>query len=78
MQFDKVKDYDGLVKDRHSGAILLANHAKANEYLAKKRSIQSEIEMRSEINTLNERLNDLETVKNDVSEIKALLQKLAK
>lgn len=77
MQVDKVKDYEGLVKDRQSGAILLNNHAKANEYLVKKRSLQSEIEMRGEINTIKDRLNDLETVKNDVSEIKALLQKLA-
>jgi hypothetical protein len=76
MEVDKVKDYEGLVKDRKSGAILLNNHAKANEYLNKKRSIQSEIEMRGEINTIKDRLNDLETVKNDVSEIKALLQKL--
>lgn len=78
MQFDKVKDYEGLVKDRKSGAILLNNHAKANEYLAKKRSIQSEIEMRSEINTIKDKLNDLETVKNDLSEIKELLQRLSK
>lgn len=77
MAFDKVKDYEGLVKDRQSGAILLANHAKANEYLAKKRALTETADLKREINTIKERLDDIETVKNDVSDIKALLQQIA-
>lgn len=77
MAFDKVKDYEGLVKDRQSGAILLANHAKANEYLAKKRALTETAELKREINTIKERLDDIDKVKNDVSDIKALLQQIA-
>lgn len=77
MAFDKVKDHEGLVKDRQSGAILLANHAKANEYLAKKRALTETADLKREINTIKERLDDIETVKNDVSDIKALLQQIA-
>jgi hypothetical protein len=77
MILDKVKDYEGLVKDRQSGAILLANHAKANEYIARKKALSETHELKKEINTIKERLDDIETVKNDVSDIKALLQQIA-
>lgn len=78
MIVDKVKDHEGLVKDRQSGAILMANHAKAAEYLNKKRELLQQTEIRNEINTIKERLDGLEDMKSDVSEIKNLLQKLAK
>jgi hypothetical protein len=78
MIVDKVKDYEGLVKDRQSGAILMTNHSKAAEYLNKKKEIQQQHEMRNEINTIKERLDGLDEMKSDVSQIKSLLEKLAK
>lgn len=77
MRLAKIKDHEGLVKDETSGAILLNNHAKANEYLAKKKALTETADLKREINTIKERLEDMETVKNDVSEIKNLLQQLA-
>jgi|LakMenEpi03Aug12_release.lakeMendotaPanAssembly.Ray.scaffolds.fasta_scaffold264328_2 hypothetical protein len=78
MIVDKVKDHEGLVKDRQSGAILMASHSQAAEYLNKKKQIQQQHEIRNEINTIKERLEGLENIQSDVSEIKNLLQKLAK
>jgi hypothetical protein len=78
MIVDKVKDYEGLVKDRQSGAILMTNHSKAAEYLNKKKEIQQQHEIRNEINTIKERLDDIEQMKSDMSDIKSLLEKLAK
>jgi hypothetical protein len=78
MIVDKVKDYEGLVKDRQSGAILMTNHSKAAEYLNKKKEIQQQHEIRNEINTIKERLDDIEQMKSDMSDIKNLLEKLAK
>lgn len=78
MIVDKVKDYEDLVKDRQSGAILMSNHSKAAEYLNKRKEIQKQHEMRSEINVIKERLSGLEEMKSDVSQIKNLLEKLAK
>lgn len=77
MKLAKIKGHEGLVKDQVSGAILLTNKAKANEYLSKKRTYEETQDLKNEINTIKERLDDIETVKNDVSDIKALLQQLA-
>ena len=54
MIVDKVKDHEGLVKDRQSGAILMASHSQAAEYLNKKKQIQQQHEIRNEINTIKE------------------------
>lgn len=77
MDVYKIKDHEGLVKDKHSGAILLSNHAKANEYLNKKKAIEDSRKMASEINTIKERLDDIEQMKDELSDIKSLLLKLA-
>lgn len=78
MIVDKVKDYEGLVKDRQSGAILMSSQSKAAEYLNKKKEIQQQHEIRNEINTIKERLDGLDEMKSDVTQIKNLLEKLAK
>lgn len=77
MEVDKVKDHEGLVKDRHNGAILLTNHAKANEYLNKKKAIEDSRRMATEINSIKEKLGDIDKMKDELSDIKSILLKLA-
>ena len=77
MKLAKVRDYENLVKDEISGAILLNNKVEANEYAVRKKAFTETHELKTEINTIKQRLDDIETVKNDVSDIKTLLQKLA-
>lgn len=77
MTLNKVKDHEGLLKDSKTGAILLANHAMANEYNMKKRAIEDSKRMASEINNIKEKLGEIEQVKSDLSEIKSLLLQIA-
>ena len=77
MQLNKVKDHAELVKDKKSGAILLADNIKANEYLLKKKTLQNDVAMSREINNIKERLSGLEKLQDDVSDIKTLLQQIA-
>lgn len=77
MQLNKVKDHEDLVKDKKSGAILLADHIKANEYMHKKKSIHNDAAMAKEINTIKERLSGLEKLQEDMTDIKSLLQQIA-
>lgn len=77
MDLNKVKDHEHLLKDRKSGAVLLSSQAKANEYLLKKKSIQNEVAMAKEINTIKERLSGLEKLQEDMTDIKSLLQQIA-
>ena len=51
--------------------------AKANEYMVKRKTLENDHRMESEINTIKERLDDIEKVKNDLADIKSLLQQLA-
>ena len=73
MNFVKVKDHDGLVRDTSSGAILNTNQADYNSYMtARSMAIEKEMQFSQQIEELN-------NIKQDVSEIKEmLLQILAK
>jgi predicted transcriptional regulator len=73
MNFVKVKDHDGLVRDTSSGAILNTNQADYNSYMtARSKAIEKEMQFSQQIEELN-------NIKQDVSEIKEmLLQILAK
>mgnify|MGYP003341969602 CR=1 FL=1 len=77
MNLYKVKDHDHLAKDMSSGAVLLTNHSRANEYLAKRKAIEQSMAMEKEINTIKNRLAGLEKLQDDVSDIKSLLQQIA-
>lgn len=77
MDLMKVKDREDVVKDRKSGAILLNDISKANEYLLRKRTLENDSRMENEINTIKERLNDIEKVKDELSDIKSLLLQIA-
>jgi len=73
-RFAKIEGYEDYIKDQKTGAILLSNQVKANEYLNKKRSIEESATVRKEINTMKE---DMEQIKQGLDSIKSLLQQLA-
>lgn len=75
---NKIEDREDLLKESMNGAILMANKAKANEYLAKRRMLAENASMVEEINTIKERLNGLEEMKTDMADIKSLLQQIAR
>ena len=64
MDFVKVEGHDGLVRDETTGAIL-NNDASA-------------IEARRKVRHLNSALEDINMLKDEVSEIKSLLRELVK
>ena len=64
MGYIKVKGHDGLVRDETTGAIL--NHD------------NSAIEARRKLKHLNSALEDINMLKDEVSEIKSLLRELVK
>ena len=74
MALHKITGHEDLRKDTKSGAILLSDHAKADQYMAKKRHAEKEMQMASEINTIKK---DFENVKSEISDIKALLLQIA-
>ena len=64
MGYIKVKGHDGLVRDETTGAIL--NHN------------DSAIEARRKMKRLNSALDDINMLKDEISEIKSLLRELVK
>lgn len=62
MDFVKVKGHDGLVRDQNTGAILNLD--------------DSAIDARRKSKQLGSALDDINKLKNDVSEIKSLLREL--
>lgn len=64
--YNKIKDYKDLVKDKKTGAILLNSQKVAHEYLSKRKELEHDTMVENEINTL----------KNEMQEIKSLLKEL--
>ena len=64
MDFVKVKGHDGLVRDKNTGAIINLN--------------DSAIAARRKSKQLNSALDDINMLKNEISEIKSLLRELVK
>ena len=64
MDYIKVEGHDGLVRDQNTGAIISLDN--------------SAMEARRKAKNLNSALNDINTLKNEVSEIKSLLRELIK
>lgn len=73
MDLFKVKGHQELRKDSRTGALLLSDKNKANEYLTKRRVFENDAAMGAEINTLKESVSDL---KSDMDDIKKMLQQL--
>lgn len=74
-EYRKVKGHPGLVRDMESGAILNTDKQSIEDYLAKKRALQSAREAKNEVAELGERVDKLQ---NDISEIKRMLEGLIK
>jgi hypothetical protein len=75
---NKVEDYVELRKDKENGAILLADHNIAIEYKNKKAMLSNMRGVGSELNMIKEKLSEIDTLKEDMKEIKELLRGLAK
>jgi len=64
MDYIKVEGHDGLVRDKNTGAIINLN--------------QSAIEARRKARGLSSALEDINMLKNELSEIKSLLKEITK
>lgn len=73
MDLFKVKGHQELRKDSKTGALLLSDKTKANEYFTKRKVFENDAAMGTEINNLKESFNDL---KSDMDQIKNMLQQL--
>ena len=65
--FVKVKDKDGLVRDLSSGAIINNNASEYENYIKKRNASK---QLRDDLDKQSEEINN---IKNDISEIKHLL-----
>jgi hypothetical protein len=67
-QFAKVKDHDGLVRDLSSGAIINTNRSEYENYMkARERALGNDLK-------ITQQAEDINNLKQSVSEIKELLQ----
>lgn len=76
MNFIKVKDNPGLIKDMETNAILNVDKYAADEYIRQKNLINNNRKMQEELADLKDKMGELEVVKNDIGEIKNLLKEL--
>ena len=68
MDFVKVKDHDGLVRDLSSGAIINTNRTEYENYMkAREKALEKESQ-------IAQQAEDINNLKQSVSEIKELLQ----
>ena len=70
MSYIKVKDNENLVRDSKSNCIINTNKSEYDEYLARRKSKQSE---KNKVENLEK---DMDTLKNELSEIKSLLKEI--
>tara|TARA_B100001113_G_C21052460_1_gene597413 strand:+ start:805 stop:1026 length:222 start_codon:yes stop_codon:yes gene_type:complete len=70
MSYIKVKDNENLVRDSKSNCIINTNKSEYDEYLARRKSKQSE---KNKVENLE---RDLSTLRNELDEIKNLLRSL--
>lgn len=74
----KVKEREDLLKDTHTGAVLLSDKNIMNEYRAKKNMMKNMRDVSAEINTIKEKMSKIDKLEADMDEIKELLRGLAK
>jgi len=70
MSFDKVKDHDELIRDKHSKAVLTVDRRAYFKHLQEKKIAQESIDNRERITRVE---NDINIVKDEISEIKQML-----
>ena len=76
MALVKVEGHPDLVKDTISGAILTVNKKVDDEYHRQKNLLNSSRKAQEEIAEIKEKLGEIDSLKNDMNEIKSLLTKL--
>lgn len=74
----KIEEHEELRKDVHTGAILLSDRNIANEYKTKKNMMRSVRDVNVEINSIKEKLSEIDNLRTDMQEIKELLRGLTK
>jgi hypothetical protein len=72
----RVKERPDLLKDMSSGAILLTDTSAADDYMAKKKMLNNNRVMGEELNTIKAKLAEIDNLKNDIGDIKELLQRI--
>ena len=71
--YKKIENREGLIKSEKSGAILLTDIQKRDEYLQKKSLFDAKRIMEKDINMTDTRISNLE---NDMNEIIKIINKL--
>lgn len=74
----KIEEHEELRKDMSTGAILLSDRNIANEYKTKKNMMRSVRDVNMEINSIKEKLSEIDNLRTDMQEIKELLRGLTK
>lgn len=74
----KIEEHEELRKDLSTGAILLSDRNIANEYKTKKNMMRSVRDVNVEINSIKEKLSEIDNLRTDMQEIKELLRGLTK
>lgn len=78
MALVKVQDYDHLLKDTETGAILNTNRKEIDDYKARKASFAAARAAKEEINNMMSKLQEVDELKKDIAEIKEMLKGLVK
>lgn len=74
-QYLKVKDHTSLVRDASSGAVINTNQSDYERYIKQKRLFQ---ERNSQIEQINKHTNEINSIKDDLQEIKSMLLQMVK
>jgi hypothetical protein len=72
----KVKDHPGLIKDTVTGAVLSVDKTAADEYLRQKNLLNSNRKMQEDVLKLKDKIGEIDSLKEDMTEIKSLLKEL--
>lgn len=79
MSLTKVKDFSNLRKDTRNGGVVNIDKNSYSSYKeAKMRSIEKQQEFKKSQNTVNELHNEINTLKEDMTQMKSLLLELIK
>lgn len=74
----KIEDNNLLLRDRKSNAILNIDRKAADDYRAKVQMLKQTQQQKDEINTIKEKLSEMDSIRSDLEEIKHLLKGLLK
>jgi hypothetical protein len=72
----KVRERPDLRKDMRTGAILLSDSKSSDEYASRKKMMNDSRYMNEDINSLKEKIKSIDALRDDVQQIKELLQRI--